>query len=825
KEIQGLHELAPAILQDWVGSDSQPDAPGGTFVVCGKLLPRRFREYLGWVEEGSFALAPLYVHEALYGVLWLGAGHNVENWTAGELEALGEIALCLGEAIEKRHSLTAMENRLSTQQALIEAGLTVSESLDLSTVLNRLAEQMAQAIGVTSAYLSDCNTETGESTVVAEYYAPEASPRERVSDLGVTYNLVDDFDDDLSWLLDGKVELAHRSDLRLGEGQRRHMEKYGGRSILMVPFLVEERIVGFAELWESRYERKFSSEEIALCKGMARQGAIAFENARLYEEVRQRATELELVQQVAVATARLVDIDRLLHETTSFIAERIYPDVFGFLLREDKSGQFRPHASYHGLPACGLEMSVPVESSVTGRVVRTGRPLIVNDVNQEPSYFSIVEETRSEVAAPMISDGEVIGVINVESRKRNAFSAADLRFLTTLAGQMVTAIERAKLYEDLERHADNLAREVDRRTEELKSERDRMLAIVDSAGEGIVFTDVDASILYVNPALEWQTGYSREECLGNTPRLWRSEQTDEATFADMWSTILGGKRWRGELVNRRKDGSQFDATLAITPLIDADGRLTGYVGVQGDISRLKEVDRLKSKFIANVSHELRTPLTNIRTYISLLERGDASHRERYLGVIQQESERLTRLIQDLLDLSRLEAKGRQSDLQAIRVAEVVEEATNMFAAQADGKQIALVNRLPARLPAMHAARSEIMQVLSNLLGNALTYTPAGGCVQVSAGKGARDERNMVWIRIKDNGSGISRSERGRLFERFFRGEAARRSGAPGTGLGLAICKEILENFGGSIELEPDSGEGASFVVWCPSYPSNTNGSR
>jgi signal transduction histidine kinase len=172
-------------------------------------------------------------------------------------------------------------------------------------------------------------------------------------------------------------------------------------------------------------------------------------------------------------------------------------------------------------------------------------------------------------------------------------------------------------------------------------------------------------------------------------------------------------------------------------------------------------------------------------------------------VIQQESERLTRLIQDLLDLSRLEAKGRQSDLQAIRVAEVVEEATNMFAAQADGKQIALVNRLPARLPAMHAARSEIMQ----------------------AGKGARDERNMVWIRIKDNGSGISRSERGRLFERFFRGEAARRSGAPGTGLGLAICKEILENFGGSIELEPDSGEGASFVVWCPSYPSNTNGSR
>lgn len=789
--------------------------PGQATVLNKEEVSTWLPESQSAKDSYSLALASAHIDSRRKSVLAVSIARDPLHWRNDELEALVDIAVCLEKAQANREWRTAVDARLSHQQALIEASLAVSESLDLRTVLNRLAEKMAQAIDATSVFLSDWNEEAGEVTVIAEYHSKEAGSREQVSALGNVYHPGEEFGDDMQWLTKGQLKLSRRSDPDLNEAERAMMQKRGVRSSLVVPFRVEGRIVGYAVLWESRYERTFTAEEIALCNGMARQGAIAFENARLYEEVRQRANELELVHQVAIATASLVDIDRLLQETTSFVCERIYPDVFGFVLRDEESGQFKPHSSYHGLPPRGLETTVPVESSVCGRVVRTAKPLIIDDVSQEPLYFPIVEETRSEIAVPLVSDDKVIGVINVESRKRSAFSASDLRFLTTLAGQVVTAIERARLYEDLEKHAEKLAEEVEHRTLELKWERDRMLAILDSAGEGILFTDVNANILYVNPAFEKQTGYAREECLGMTPRMWRSDETKEDIISDMWKTLMEGERWRGELINRRKDGSHFDAALTITPLIDNEGELMGFVGVQADISRLKEVDRLKSKFIANVSHELRTPLTNIRTYISLMERGDTGRRKRYMTVIKQESERLTRLIQDLLDLSRLEAQGQPSELKQIDVRNLIRTALDAFWAQAERKEIAVSSQVYGPLPAIYAPPLQLQQVLSNLVANALAYTPRGGRVQVSAGSEEQDGRTMLWLRVEDNGPGVKKTEIPRLFERFYRGEAARRSGAPGTGLGLAISKEIVERCGGQLVLDSVPGEGSLFTVWYP----------
>lgn len=820
RDLADVAEAVWRYLQDEEPVWRQASAADGVLVLDEDVMATKLSVLHGENGPRSLALAEAQTGEQSYGVLLVGAAHGAEDWRDDEIEALVEVAHCLAQSTIIRREQAATSGKLEQQKALIEAGLAVSESLDLRTVLNRLAEEMARAIDATSAYLSDWDEETGESTVIAEYHSEKAHAREQASELGTTYPLYEDFGDDLTWLRDGQMKQARVSDPELDKVERETMQRYRVQSSLIVPFWVEGRIVGYAALWESRYERTFSPAEIDLCQGMARQGAIAFENARLYGEVRQRVNELELVHQVAVATARLMDIDRLLEETTTFIAERIYPDVFGFVLRDEESGQFKPHNSYHGLPPRGLEMTVPVESSITGRVVRTAQPLIIDDVSEEPLYFPIVKETRSEIAVPLLSDGDVIGVINVESRKRNAFSTADLRFLTTLAGQVVTAMERARLYEDLERHAEKLAEEVERRTMELRWERDRMLAILDSAGEGILFTDVDAKILYVNPAFEMQTGYTREECLGRTPRLWRSSDTDDSIVSDMWATLMAGQRWRGELVNRRKDGSHFDAALTITPLVDSEGELMGFVGVQADISRLKEVDRLKSKFIANVSHELRTPLTNIRTYISLMERGDLARRQRYMTVIKQESERLTRLIQDLLDLSRLEAREKLANVKQINIHRLIRDATNTFSVQAERKEITLTSQVYGPLPEIYASPSDLQQVLNNLLGNALAYTPRGGRVQVSAGSEVMDERTMLWLRVEDNGPGVKESEIPRLFDRFYRGEAARRSGAPGTGLGLAISKEILEKCGGRLELDSVPGEGALFTVW---YPAARNG--
>lgn len=549
---------------------------------------------------------------------------------------------------------------------------------------------------------------------------------------------------------------------------------------------------------------------------------VASENARLYEEARQRANELELLHQVAIATATLVDVDKLIEETTRFIAERIYTDVFGFLLLDEDVGQFMPHPSYHGLPPGGTETSVPLGESISGTVARTGRPMVVPDVSREPLYFPIVKETRSEISVPMIAGDRVIGVINVESRERNAFSESDLRFLKTLAGQVVTAMERAQLYKEMEEHASRLAEKVRERTIELEQERDRMLAILDSAGEGIVFTDVEARILYVNPAMERQTGYPREACMGQTPHLWMSELNEQEVFEEMWQTVLEGRRWQGELVNQRMDGSLFDAALTITPQINRAGQICGFVGVQADISRFKEVERLKSQFIANVSHELRAPLTNIRNYLTLMERGKVDQRERYMAVIGQETERLTRLIQDLLDLSTLEAQEVESPPGDVEIGPLVSKVVGAFTAEAERKEIALTTDVPAELPSLTAVESQVEQVLNNLVANALAYTPPRGSVKVAAGSGEPERGRMLWLRVSDDGPGIEKDELPHLFSRFFRGSAAALSDSPGTGLGLSICKEILDNHGGRIDVDSVPRQGTTFTVWWPLYATEAN---
>ncbi|HSM58006.1 MAG TPA: GAF domain-containing protein [Candidatus Sulfomarinibacteraceae bacterium] len=694
---------------------------------------------------------------------------------------------------------------------LQQVGALQTTSLGLEEVYERLFDLLAEVVDYDSGSILLLQDD-GTLDMVASRGLDDVAAVERfVREL--EFNVVH------GWPDDGSYRVI--SDTRRCEEWNVNASMADIRSWIGALLTVKEEPIGLLNV-VSKSPHAYDDVLGETVNAFANQAAVAIENARLYEETRQRANELEIVYQVAVSTATVVDIDRLIGETTAFIAERIYPDVFGFILLDEETGSFVPHASYHGLPQEGFETSVPLDSSITGRVVRTGEPLVVPDVREHPLYFSIVEETRSEIAVPLHAAGRVIGAINVESRERNAFSHADLRFLTTLARQVASAYERAQLYEDLEQHAAQLADEVRRRTSELQAERDRMLAILESAGEGILFTDCDGTILYVNPALERQTGYTRNECQGKSLHLWKDRKTAPHVFDDMWQTVLDGERWHGEVVNRRKDGSRFDAAVTITPLYDQHGELTGSVGVQADISHLKEVDRLKSKFIANVSHELRTPLTNIRMYASLLERGEVNRWEHYLEVIQYETDRLTRLIQDLLDLSRLEAQPDSDQTRPVNVPELVREMMRAFGARAERKQIELVAELDHEVPPVLTDRSEFHQVLNNLVANALAYTPDGGHVCVMVDTKEVDGRGMLRLRVADDGPGITESDLPRLFDRFYRGEAAQRSNEPGTGLGLAICKEIVANNRGRIEVDSAVGDGSTFTVWWPLRPEYGN---
>lgn len=938
----------------------------------------------GFDTTTALLTVPMIRHGQLIGILLFG--HETPGrFALIDLNLVADLIENMAIAVENAWLFETTQRLLSHKTTLLEAGAAVSSSLDITTVLSRLAEQLCHAIAATSVYISDWSTQTGQSTVLTEYYTPAASAAERVSDLGQTYNLYNLYPNELHWLLNNQPNVTSLADLNLSERTRQHMLQYNAKSILSIPLWVNHEPVGYIELWESRYQRQFteneialcqdiaaqaaiamanvqryqankrrrrsaeilneitgyltstleldevlhrtvtavqgylsdihncaisflepdgrhlrnyvqwnalpdynivnvgditlladtyasrlvietlqpviipdipnlqeltptikkwitlglqsllyipiiiynkpigilhvhvfnnhrvfSNEEIAFCQNVANQTAIAIENARLYQQTRQNAIELDTLHQIATATASTMDIDQLLQQTTEIISQTLYPHIFGFALTDKNTGRLAPHRAAHGVPPETFNELPSLDKSIIDQVVRTGKPYLSNNVLQDPFYHAILTTTRSQVSVPLIVYDKVIGAINAESDKINAYSENDIRFLSTLAGQVATAIERAKLYETLEDQANTLARKVAERTIELQTERDRTYAILESAGEGILLTDVKAQIIYANPAVERQSGYTRAELMHQNPNILRSKDTPPAIFEEMWRTILNSQRWSGEVVNQRKDGTLYDVVLTINPVLDPDGGLSGFVGIQSDISHLKELDRLKSQFVSNVSHELRTPLTNIKTYVTLIERGKEEKRPHYFNVLHHETDRLAQLIQDLLDLSRLETEPLPDPNISTLVPLTAKEIYQIFAPKGNLKKINFQLDADPDLPPARIEPRHLNQLFMNLIGNAIAYTPENGRIHIQAQN--QPEAHTLQIRVTNTGEGIPPEDIPNLFTRFFRGRNALEKGVPGTGLGLAICQEIVTRYGGKIEIENVPNSHITFVI-------------
>jgi PAS domain S-box-containing protein len=364
----------------------------------------------------------------------------------------------------------------------------------------------------------------------------------------------------------------------------------------------------------------------------------------------------------------------------------------------------------------------------------------------------------------------------------------------------------------------------DRKTLEaaLQRERDRIGTILENIGDAVFVTDAHGIIEYVNPAWERLNGYSAAEAVGQPASLLNSHNHERQVFDDLWKTVLAGGAWRGELVNRRKDGTTYDVALTATPLTDESHAVTDIVSVLYDISAMKEVERLKSQFVSDVSHELRTPLTNIRLYLDLL-RGttDRTKTDRYLDTLTRESDRLAYLIDDLLSLSRLDAGAVTPDMRAVDINRLLGSLVDDRRALATRRGLELTLEWDPALPQARGDERLLSQVFTNLLTNAMNYTPDQGRITLATRLEDGEQGPMVAAVVADNGPGIPTEEQPMIFRRFFRGRASRATGAAGTGLGLAICREIIDLHGGRINLESEGipGKGACFTVWLPAMPS------
>lgn len=461
----------------------------------------------------------------------------------------------------------------------------------------------------------------------------------------------------------------------------------------------------------------------------------------------------------------------------------------------------------------------------TGVAVREGRCAICQDIANDPAMYpwrdaALQRGYRSTAAVPIRRNAHVIGALTVYGAEPHSLDMEDESLLDEIGQDISYALDgfeqeaqRQRAESELNRLNAELEQRVADRTAELARAHERLRAILDTAGEGVVFTDSQGAIEYINPALERLTGYTADEVLGRNPRLWRSEQTPVSTHQNMWRALLRGEIWQGELINRRKDGGLYDAALTTSPVTDLDGQIVGYVGVQRDITRQKELDRLKDQFVSNVSHELRTPLANIMLHIGLLTRGRPERHDIYLRTLQREAERLRKMIEDLLDLSRLDRNVMPIELAPTDMQQLLEPLVSDRAALAAQRGLTLKYEPAPDLPVVASDASKLTQVISNLLTNALNYTPPGGEVTVLSAVHCTTTQQWITITVRDTGPGIAPKELAHLFERFFRGEAGRHTDAPGTGLGLAISHEIMERLGGRITVDSERGHGAAFTVW------------
>ena len=507
-----------------------------------------------------------------------------------------------------------------------------------------------------------------------------------------------------------------------------------------------------------------------------------------------------MLRRLSHTAASVLQLDRLTQMILADITSTMHISSAAFFIIDEKGGGYRLRAYSGAEPVPASPSLFRVDSPICVWLAGYQTSLSSRVLDMDPSFIGLwareredLKRMQAELLVPLITRGKLIGILLLGPRLSEApYSSEEQLVLDTLANQTAVAVENARLFS------------------ETLVEKERTATIVEQAFAGIILLDSQLTIISLNPAAVTIMGFSAPQVIG-TP------------LSDILGPSILGERGSlqlaittGEKVAPRAETlvigeRRRDVLLGVTPLRD------GYLLSLADITQLKEVERLKSDIVANVSHEFRTPLAIIKAYTELLmdEEPDESItvRSEYLSVIDAETDRLTGMVSSLLDLARLEAGQGAVAMTTVDLREVVDEALDLLLPQAHVRQIQVDVNVPGDLPPLHGNRDLLITMMRNLFGNAIKFSRAGGSVTVLA----RQVDDAVILQVTDHGIGIPEDELSHLFEKFYRGAAARDAGIRGTGLGLVLVKQAVDAHGGAIAVESEPGNGARFTITLPGW--------
>ncbi len=439
-------------------------------------------------------------------------------------------------------------------------------------------------------------------------------------------------------------------------------------------------------------------------------------------------------------------------------------------------------------------------------IVQTRKPFIITDTHaynawtHEPGFDWI----RANLCVPIIVDDKIIGFLTLDSATPNTFTEQHAEWLMAFANQAALAIRNASILERIRNYTFELEQNVQARTAQLR-------AVLEAMRDGIIYRDMNGMPQYTNRALTELTGYEladwRAQRIENT--LLVANEDERERLNTRFQRLLELQNYVEEDVSiQRKDGTVLMARLIKIYVLDDAQHRIGTLTLVRDISQAKQLEEQKARFIANASHELRTPIANIKTRLFLMRRQPERFTE-HVEIAEQVTRYMQHLVEDMFDLARFERGTIQLKREPVVIQELVNSAIQNLVPEAERKSIALVQTLPSAPITLKVDPYRMLQVLNNLLVNALNYTPPQGKIEVTLIP--EGESGQMKLMVADTGIGIAEEHMAQLFKPFYRAN----HDIKGAGLGLSIAREIVQLHGGDISVESKVGVGTCFTVRLP----------
>ncbi|NUN10526.1 MAG: PAS domain S-box protein [Ignavibacteriaceae bacterium] len=460
----------------------------------------------------------------------------------------------------------------------------------------------------------------------------------------------------------------------------------------------------------------------------------------------------------------------------------------------------------------------PAKNSLSGYVIEKKMPALlkkqdIQNLIDEGRIELIGKPTETWLGVPLLTEDRILGVIALQSYENPAaYDQTSIDILEVVAHELSIHFEKI----------------------EAEEEALRLLKAIEQSPISVVITDVKGTIEYVNPHFCSVSGYAADEVIGKNPKILKSGDMKREEYRKLWETISSGKEWKGEFLNRKKNGELFWEESVVAPLINQKGEITNYFAIKEDVTdkkkmveelisskeKAEEMSRLKSHFLANMSHELRTPLIGILGFSEIMiEEAVKPEIKQMAQTINKSGSRLLDTLNLILDLSRVEAGRLEIKKENVNVNQVITGSVILFSETAAHKGLYLNHNIPDENVFIRADSKILEQILNNLVNNAVKFTKKGG-VTITLHK--LDDR--ISVSVADTGIGISENDQKIIWEEFRQASEGYSRSFEGTGLGLTITKKFIEKLGGTISVKSEVNKGSEFIFEIPllSSPSGTD---